>query len=173
MLTNWQVISWTPIEGKPCFRGFFDLETDRGMFIYGLRLFEDEEKGTKWIGFPSREYQDAEGNTQYAPIIAFNDRICLADFRKHALAALEWFQVFGTTPRQPEKDAVTCPTCNSDKVYSSLMLSKKCRSCGNEWPTFPTPVNSASKIVSSESSDPTETPQPKKRRGGKVRAAEA
>jgi hypothetical protein len=55
---------------KNTLKGFADLELTR----VGLVLHDcpwHEKNGKEWVGFPARSYQDADGNTRWAPLVEF------------------------------------------------------------------------------------------------------
>jgi hypothetical protein len=52
--------------------GSFDLQMPSGMKINSCLLLE--KNGKRWIGFPSREWQKADGTRDFFPIIEFVDR---------------------------------------------------------------------------------------------------
>jgi hypothetical protein len=55
---------------KNTLKGFADLELTRvGIIIRDCTLHD--KNGKQWVGFPARQYQDKEGNTQWSPLVEF------------------------------------------------------------------------------------------------------
>jgi hypothetical protein len=70
-------------------RGFSDLELTRvGLVIHDCTWHAKE--GKEWVGFPARQYQDKDGNTQWQPLVEFAEgaREAREQFREQALKAI-------------------------------------------------------------------------------------
>jgi hypothetical protein len=73
---------------KASLKGFLELELQSGMCIRDL-TYHVREDGTRWVGYPSKPYQDDEGNTKYQNQLYFPDRAVHGKFQKQVLAALD------------------------------------------------------------------------------------
>jgi hypothetical protein len=72
---------------KDSLRGFFTATFPSGLVVHHLMLHE--KNGVRWIGLPAREWNDAQGNKQYARFIEFRDRDSADRFRDSVLEALD------------------------------------------------------------------------------------
>ena len=57
---------------KNTLEAFFDCELPSGLKFVGLTLHS--KGGSRWIGFPAREYLDKSGTNQFAKFVEFRDR---------------------------------------------------------------------------------------------------
>jgi hypothetical protein len=81
-----QISNWRPRE-KNTLRGFFSAALPSGMVIHDLAL---HEKGNRrWVNTPVREYQNSQGQRQFAAIIEFTDEDTGIRFSNTVLAALD------------------------------------------------------------------------------------
>jgi hypothetical protein len=80
------IADWRP-HSKNTLRGFFTAVLPSGLVLHDLMLHE--RNGARWVGFPSREWKDAEGNRQFACLIDFSSRATANRFREQVLDALD------------------------------------------------------------------------------------
>ena len=80
------VADWKPLI-KNTLRGFFTAILPSGIVIHNLTVHEKGE--ARWIGLPSREWTNDQGEKQYAKLIEFADRRTADKFRDQVLEALE------------------------------------------------------------------------------------
>jgi hypothetical protein len=83
---EFQITAWKP-HLKNSLRGFFTAILPSGLVIHDLMLHERD--GARWIGFPAREWKDAQGEKQYARFIEFSSRAATDRFQVAALEALD------------------------------------------------------------------------------------
>ena len=81
-----RILEWRPYE-KNTLRGFFSVRLASGLILHSLMLHERNER--RWIGYPSREWTNPEGEKQYTPIVEFEDPGTANRFRDEMLAALD------------------------------------------------------------------------------------
>jgi hypothetical protein len=72
---------------KNTLKAFLEAGLPSGLCIRDLTYHVKGDN--RWIGYPSRAYEDGEGNTKYQPIIWFSDKNLHWDFQKQLLAALD------------------------------------------------------------------------------------
>ncbi|HEY6291050.1 MAG TPA: hypothetical protein VI455_05735 [Terriglobia bacterium] len=83
----WQRISdWKP-HPKHSLKGFFTATLPSGLVLHDLMLHQNN--GSRWIGFPAREWKAAQGNRQFARFIEFSERAASDRFRDQVLIALD------------------------------------------------------------------------------------
>lgn len=76
--------------------GFADFALPKmGIEIHGCTVHKKND--SKWVNLPSKEYQNKEGETKYAPIVKFIELDHYRGFQKHALEAVNKFL---QTPQQ-------------------------------------------------------------------------
>jgi hypothetical protein len=80
-----RILDWKPY-AKNTLQGFISVELASGLVLHSLMLHE--KNGSRWIGFPAREWVH-EGIKQYARFIEFRDRAAADWFRDEVLAALD------------------------------------------------------------------------------------
>jgi hypothetical protein len=80
------IANWKP-HSKNTLRGFFTVTLPSGLILRNLMLHEKGD--ARWIGFPAREWVNAEGEKQYARFIDFASRAAGDRFRDAVLAALD------------------------------------------------------------------------------------
>jgi len=93
-------------------QGFADFFVPKwGMEIYGCSLYSKD--GRRWINFPSRKYQNPEGETKYAPYFRFPDPKHFEAFIEQAKHAIDkWCQENANNdPEFPDSspDVEECP----------------------------------------------------------------
>jgi hypothetical protein len=81
-MTNFEITNAKFI-GKKSLIGSFDLELPSGLIIRGAMLFESN--GRRWVNFPSKEYQKADGTKGYYPILEFASRALSDKFQAKVL----------------------------------------------------------------------------------------
>jgi DNA-binding cell septation regulator SpoVG len=88
MSTNgsFKATDWKAVE-KGALKGFFSLMLPSGLIIKECKLFDKGEG--RWIGFPSRSYQNNQGETKYSDFIAFDGPDTKQRFTEAGLAALD------------------------------------------------------------------------------------
>jgi hypothetical protein len=86
---------------KKTLQGFFELELPSGLCIRDLTLHKKD--GASWVGYPSKPYEDNEGNTQYQNIIWFMDKDIHYQFQKRVLSALDDYFAKQGEPVQAEQ----------------------------------------------------------------------
>ena len=79
-----QIADWRP-HWKKTLCGFFTATLPNGLVLHDLMLHEKNR--ARWIGFPAREWKDAEGERQFARHIEFSSRATADKFRDAVLAA--------------------------------------------------------------------------------------
>jgi hypothetical protein len=72
---------------KNTLRGFFSAELPSGLCVRDLTYHVKND--SRWIGYPSKPYQDSEGKTQYQNQIWFEDKDRHYKFQNQLLAALD------------------------------------------------------------------------------------
>lgn len=72
---------------KNSLRGFFSVELPSGLCIRDLTLHKKE--GSRWIGYPSKPYEDSDGKTQYQNQIWFENKDRHYKFQNQLLEALD------------------------------------------------------------------------------------
>jgi hypothetical protein len=82
------IADWRPRQ-KNTLQGFFTATLPSGLVFHDLMLHE--RNGTRWIGFPAREWKDAEGRRNFARFIDFRDRTTADRFRGAVLLALDQY----------------------------------------------------------------------------------
>lgn len=87
-----EVIKWRA-HTKNTLRGFISLKLPSGLVIHDMTLHEKE--GRRWVGLPSRSYQDNDGETQWIPVVECPDRSDRDRFNELALAALDAYLAGG------------------------------------------------------------------------------
>jgi hypothetical protein len=80
-----RILEWKPYE-KNTLKGFLSVELASGLVLHSLMLHE--KNGSRWIGFPAREWVH-EGIKQFARFIEFRDRAAADRFRDQVLDALD------------------------------------------------------------------------------------
>ncbi len=73
---------------KGMLRGFFEVELPSGMCVRDLTLHQTDD-GRRWVGYPSKPYEDDEGNTKYQNQIYFPDKKVHHQFQQRVLSALD------------------------------------------------------------------------------------
>ena len=81
-----QIADWKP-HSKNSLRGFFTATLPSGMVLHDLMLRERD--GSRWIGFPAREWVDRQDVRQYVRVVEFCDRDTANRFRDQMLDALD------------------------------------------------------------------------------------
>lgn len=81
-----EISDWKPLT-KNTLRGFFTATLPSGMILHNLMLHEKD--GSRWIGFPAREWTDNAGQKKYARFVEFTGRDIADRFRDAALAAID------------------------------------------------------------------------------------
>ena len=81
-----EIRNWRPLV-KDTLRGFFTAVLPSGMILHDLILREKND--ARWINFPSRAFQGADGVQRYRDQIEFTDRQTADNFRDLVLAALD------------------------------------------------------------------------------------
>jgi hypothetical protein len=76
---------------KGMLQGFFEVELPSGMCVRDLTLHNKD--GSRWVGYPSKPYQDDEGNTKYQNQIYFPDKAVHHQFQERVLSALDAYFV--------------------------------------------------------------------------------
>jgi hypothetical protein len=66
------VISNAKFINKGALIGSFSLETPSGLIIHDAKLFE--KNGSRWLGFPAREFTKHDGSKGFFQFIAFRDQ---------------------------------------------------------------------------------------------------
>lgn len=66
----------------------------------GLAVFQKD--GRRWINFPSKEYQNKDGETKYMPYVRFTDRDVNDRFVKSALTAIDKFCAAQQVQEEPK-----------------------------------------------------------------------
>ena len=72
---------------KNTLQGFFELELPSGLCIRDLTYHRKDD--ARWIGYPSRPYQDDHGNTRYMNTIYFAEKDRHFKFQDALLKALD------------------------------------------------------------------------------------
>jgi DMSO/TMAO reductase YedYZ molybdopterin-dependent catalytic subunit len=80
------IANWKPHE-KGSLKGFFTATLPSGLVLHSLMLHE--RGGSRWIGFPAREWVDQTGTKQYVRFVAFTSRAVADKFRDMVLGALD------------------------------------------------------------------------------------
>ena len=80
------ISGWKP-HAKGSLKGFFTASLPSGLVLHSLMLHEKGE--ARWVGFPSREWTNDQGEKQYARFIEFRDRRTADRFRDALLDALD------------------------------------------------------------------------------------
>ncbi len=81
-VTNWKVYE------KNTLRGFLSLTLPSGLTIHNCSLHQKD--GSRWIGFPSRQYSKEDGSIGYSPLIEVASD-ARRSFQDAALAAVDRF----------------------------------------------------------------------------------
>lgn len=92
-----KVLDFRPMN-KNTLQGFFSIELTSGIVIRDMCLHKKQDK--TWVSFPSRAYQDKEGNQKWARIIEIPDTERWYQFNKKALEAVAKYQ-----PPEPDRVA--------------------------------------------------------------------
>ena len=72
---------------KNTLRGFFDLALDSGLLIRGMTYHV--KNGNRWVAFPSKPYEDEDGETKYQNILYIPNDDRWKKFQSLVLAALD------------------------------------------------------------------------------------
>jgi hypothetical protein len=83
---NIEIADWKP-HRKNTLVGFFSAIFPSGFVMHDLALHE--KNGARWIGFPGRQWFNAQGEKQYAQFVEFSSRGAGDRFRDAVLAALD------------------------------------------------------------------------------------
>jgi hypothetical protein len=78
--------NWKAYE-KGTLQGFFELALDSGLNIRGMTYHAKD--GKRWVSFPSKPYQDDQGETKYQSLLYIPDDGRWKKFQKLALEALD------------------------------------------------------------------------------------
>lgn len=81
-----KVINWKSYE-KGTLQGFFELALDTGMKIRGMTYHV--KNGKRWVAFPSKPYEDEDGETKYQNILYIPDDARWRKFQHLALQAVD------------------------------------------------------------------------------------
>lgn len=81
-----RISDWRPYH-KNTLRGFFTATLPSGLVLHGLMLHQRGDH--RWIGFPAREWLNAENVKQYARWIEFVDEAANERFHNAVLNALD------------------------------------------------------------------------------------
>jgi hypothetical protein len=79
------VRAFKPFE-KKTLRAFVSFELPNGMILHGCALHE--KNGSRWIGLPAREYQKADNERSWTPLVEFATKAAREEFQAAALAAV-------------------------------------------------------------------------------------
>ena len=96
-----EIINFRSYE-KNTLRGFLEIALPSGMCIRDLTVHEKD--GSRWIAYPSKPYQDKDGNTKYMNQVYFPDKTVHSNFQKQVLGALDRYQAKGTSPETGKGD---------------------------------------------------------------------
>lgn len=88
-----QISDWQTFE-KKTLRGFFTVYLPSGLVL--RRCMLHEKGSSRWISFSSREWVDAHGVKQFAPIVEFRDRQTATRFTDSVLQVLDQHLAGGT-----------------------------------------------------------------------------
>jgi hypothetical protein len=72
---------------KGTLQGFFELHLDSGLSIRGMTYHRKDDK--RWVAFPSKPYEDKDGETKYQNILYIPDESRWTKFQTLALRALD------------------------------------------------------------------------------------
>lgn len=73
---------------KGALQGFFELELPSGLNVRGM-TYHVKEDGKRWVGFPSKPYEDEDGETKYQNLVYIPDDAKWKKFQALALKALD------------------------------------------------------------------------------------
>lgn len=85
-------------------QGFADFYISKwGVEINGCALYKKE--GRRWVNFPTREYENEEGEKKFMPLIRFRNKEHQTAFTKKAKEAIdEWCKEIAHTEEKPCKE---------------------------------------------------------------------
>jgi hypothetical protein len=72
---------------KGTLQGFFELHLDSGLSIRGMTYHT--KGGKSWVAFPSRPFEDKDGEAKYQSILYIPDENRWREFQSLALRALD------------------------------------------------------------------------------------
>jgi hypothetical protein len=89
---GFMVRGFKPFE-KNTLRAFVSFELPNGMILHGCTLHE--KNSSRWIGLPAREYQKADNERSWTPLVEFSTKAARERFQTAALAAIDAYVAGG------------------------------------------------------------------------------
>ena len=86
-----KVVAWRALQKGESLRGLFSVELASGMILHDC-TFHQRSDGAKWVGLPSRSYQQ-NGETKWQRLVDFVDKDKYVKFQEVAKAALEALRI--------------------------------------------------------------------------------